>query len=107
MAAILAELTSVGNIADLSTSSPLTYTWVIINGQTRPMLAMEYSTTITNAHQLELVNADLTATYTLANNLDLTPSMTNAADIWGTNTNASTGTGFVPIGYYGSFFRNI
>ena len=74
-------------------------TWVIFNGQTRPMLSMEYSATITNAHQLQLIGLNsttLAANYTLANNIDLTGD-TNAADIWGTST-TNGGAGFVPIG---------
>ena len=76
-------------------------TWVIFNGQTRPMLGMEYSTDITNGHQLQLVglNADtLTADYTLGSNVDLTGT-TNASDVWGTST-TNGGAGFVPIGTY-------
>ena len=58
----------------------------------------EYSTTITNAHQLQLMGASLGASYTLANHIDLSPGMANAAEIWGTNKNTSTGYGFHTIG---------
>ena len=34
-------------------------TWVLIPGETRPMLPSEYSTTITNAHQLQLMELNL------------------------------------------------
>ena len=47
-------------------------TWYMIDGDTRPFLRSEYSTTITNAHQLQLMAMDLSATYTLAGNIDLT-----------------------------------
>ncbi len=73
-------------------------TWVIFNGQTRPLLSMEYGTTITNAHQLQLVGINsttLAANYTLANNIDASGT-SNAADVWGTSM--TSGTGFVPIG---------
>ena len=65
--------------------------WVIVNGATRPLLLMEYATTITSAHQLQLMALDPTATYTLAANIDLSTTAT-AADIW------NPATGFVPIG---------
>jgi len=70
---------SIGN-----STNPATNTWVILNGQTRPMLAMEYSTTITNAHQLQLIDLNLGTSYTLANNIDLSGT-TNASDVWGTS----------------------
>ena len=74
-------------------------TWVIFDGQTRPMLSMEYSTTITNAHQLQLIGLNATtlaANYTVANDIDLTGDK-NASEIWGTST-TNGGAGFVPIG---------
>ena len=48
----------------------LTNTWYMIEGETRPILRSEYSTNITNAHQLQLMNLNLGANYTLANNID-------------------------------------
>lgn len=63
-------------------------------GATRPFLLSEYSTTITNAHQLQLMALNPGATYTLANNIDLGPALANASDLWGPNGTA----GFVPIG---------
>ena len=88
---------NISNSVSLS-SSPPGSTWFIFEGQTRPLLMMEYSTTITNAHQLQLAGSTLDASYNLANNIDLTNSLTNAAEVWGTNYNTSTGQGFVPIG---------
>ncbi len=90
-------------------TDPTADTWVILTGQTRPMLGMEYSTTITNAHQLQLIdlNATTLATgYTVANNIDATGT-SNASDVWGTST-TNGGAGFVPIGttpagYTGTF----
>ena len=58
-------------------------------GGTTPLLLSEYSTTITNAHQLQLMALDLGANYTLANNIDA--SGTAGGDVWSSN-------GFVPIG---------
>ncbi len=63
-------------------------------GATRPMLLSKYSTNITNPHQLQLMELDPTATYTLANNIDLGPALSNKSDVWGPNGSA----GFVPIG---------
>ena len=68
----------------------------MIDGETRPFLQSEYSTTITNAHQLQLMTMDLSANYTLANDIDLGPALTadangNYPGMWGSG-------GFVPIG---------
>ena len=70
--------------------------WFLIEGQTRPIGRWEYSTTITNAHQLQLVAMDPTANYTLAGNIDMRAALAadangNYAGIWGAS-------GFVPLG---------
>jgi filamentous hemagglutinin family protein len=73
--------------------------WVIFDGQTRPLLSMEYSTTPSNAHQLQLIGLNattLSANYTVLNNISLS-GVTNPAEIWGTST-TNGGGGFVPIG---------
>jgi len=63
-------------------------------GSTRPMLASEYSTTINNAHQLQLVAMAPAASYTLGANINAAATgliggvMT---DVWGS-------AGFVPVG---------
>ena len=62
----------------------------MIDGQTRPMLAMEYSTSISNAHQLQLMGMDLGANYRLIADIDMTGS-TAQSGIWGS-------AGFAPIG---------
>jgi filamentous hemagglutinin family protein len=59
-------------------------------GSTRPMLASEYSTTINNAHQLQLMAMDLSASYTLGANVDATTTGLST-DVWGSE-------GFVPVG---------
>ena len=76
-------------------------TWVIVDqdgslnnaggaaGGTTPMLLNEYSTTITNAHQLQLMALDPSATYTLAVNINA--SATAGGDVWGA-------AGFIPVG---------
>ncbi len=77
-----------------------TNTWFMIDGSTRPFLRNEWSTTITNAHQLQLMAMQPSAAYTLSNNIDLTPHFTNKSDMWATDVRVSgnQGAGFVPIG---------
>jgi len=60
-------------------------------GATLPMLASEYSTTIANAHQLQLMNMSPGASYTLNQNVDATATNGTAADVWAGST-------FIPIG---------
>jgi len=76
--------------------------WVIVdadgtlngsNGATLPMLLSEYSTTIVNAHQLQLMALDLTANYTLGSNV--AAQGTTGGDVWGNN-------GFIPVGGNGA-----
>ncbi len=59
--------------------------WYMIDGQTRPFLRSEYSTIISNDHQLQLTVMDISASYTLAKNITYTAEMWSSA-------------GFVPIG---------
>ena len=56
---------------------------------TRPFLLMEYSPTITNAHQLQLAALDLTANYTLGSDVDASGTAM-ASGMWGP-------AGFVPL----------
>ncbi len=65
--------------------------WYMVEGQTRPFLRSEYSTTIRNTHQLQLMNLDTAANYTLRNSIDAgATSGANPSDMWTTS-------GFVPI----------
>ncbi len=80
---------------DLTTGAGV---WVMIPGATRPMLSSEYSTTITNAHQLQLMELHLGADYTLANDIDASGT-SNAAGLAGGLWNPATG--FSPIGANG------
>ncbi|HZC17971.1 MAG TPA: YDG domain-containing protein, partial [Caulobacteraceae bacterium] len=66
-------------------------TWFIVEGSTRPILQSEYSTDITNAHQLQLVDLNLGANYTLGADIDASATG-GASDIWNPMT------GFSPIG---------
>ena len=68
------------------------------NGATYPMLASEYSQSIRNVHQLQLMNMNLTQHYMLANNIDASGTGTAGADVW------NTANGFVPVGTNGNPF---
>ena len=61
---------------------------------TFPMLASEYSTTINNAHQLQLIAMNTAASYTLEQNINASATG-SGGDVWGSS-------GFVPIGAYPS-----
>ena len=66
--------------------------WVMVEGSTRPFLYSEYSTSIRNAHQLQLMAYDLGASYTLNANVDASEtSGSNASGMWTTS-------GFSPVG---------
>ncbi len=90
------------------TSTPGGVGWVIVNGDgtlnnsgtngggTHPMLVSEYSTTIRNAHQLQLMAMNTGASYTLAINIDATATG-SGTDVWGS-------AGFVPVGNYNNAF---
>jgi filamentous hemagglutinin family protein len=62
-------------------------------GATRPMLASEYSTTINNAHQLQLIAMNMAATYTLEQNINAAATGT-ANDVWSGSTFIPLGTGY-------------
>jgi len=65
-------------------------------GATFPMLGSEYSTTIVNAHQLQLIAMAPNKSYTLGQNIDASATATST-DVWGSS-------GFVPIGNASSPF---
>ena len=69
--------------------------WYMVDGQTRPFGRWEYQTTITNAHQLQLMAMNLGASYTLAGNIDLSSSL---AAVGGKYPGMWSSAGFVPIG---------
>jgi filamentous hemagglutinin family protein len=69
-------------------------------GATRPMLLSEWTSTIVNAHQLQLISLNPSATYTLASNIDLAPALSNPSDVWA----PGAGAGFIPIGNYNNPF---
>ena len=69
--------------------------WFMVDGQTRPFGRWEYQTTITNAHQLQLMAMNLGASYTLAGNIDFGSSL---AAVGGKYPGMWSSAGFVPIG---------
>lgn len=79
-------------------------TWYMVDGLTRPFLRSEYSTNITNAHQLQLMAMDLSATYTLARNIDM-GELAQASGMWRAEaTKVDNNYGFAPIGSESSAF---
>jgi len=100
-----AEMQNAGNFSAFTfTTTPgaTGNNWVIVNadgslnssgtrgGGTTPMLASEYSTTINNAHQLQLMAMDLGASYTLGSNINAAATG-NTSNVWASST-------FIPIG---------
>lgn len=72
--------------------------WVMIEGATRPFLYSEWSSNITNIHQLQLMALQVDASYTLARDIDAgAASGSNASGMWSTN-------GFSPIGNLSATF---
>ena len=67
------------------------------------MLLSEWSTSIKNAHQLQLMVLNLGASYTLANFIDVNQAVSNPSDVWSINGSA----GFIPIGEVGNAFSGI
>ncbi|GBG03174.1 hypothetical protein AZSI13_25010 [Azospira sp. I13] len=72
-----------------------TNTWVTFDGDTRPMLRNEYSTTIFTPHALQLMGLDLNANYRLGTDLSLPNAMAASSgyygEVWGVS-------GFRPVG---------
>ncbi|WP_182336257.1 MBG domain-containing protein [Stenotrophomonas acidaminiphila] len=71
-------------------------TWVMFEGDTRPMLRSEYSTTVYTPHALQLIGMNLAGNYRLGTSLDLGAALaTNGngyySDVWGAS-------GFRPLG---------
>ena len=68
--------------------------WFMVDGQTRPFGRWEYQTTITNAHQLQLMAMDLSASYRLTSNIDFSSGL----GVGGKFPGMWSATGFSPIG---------
>lgn len=75
-------------------------TWYMADGLTRPFLRAENVATITNAHQLQLMGANLGATYSLSKDIDL-GELKDASGMW------NTATGFAPVGSGGTPFTGV
>jgi filamentous hemagglutinin family protein len=67
--------------------------WFSIDGQTRPFGQWEYSTNISNAHQLQLMAMNLDASYRLTSNIDFSGGF-----VGGKYPGMWSPTGFSPIG---------
>ncbi|MGE8637078.1 MAG: beta strand repeat-containing protein, partial [Achromobacter sp.] len=65
--------------------------WIMIEGQTRPFLASEYSLAVSNEHQLQLMSYDLNASYNIVRDIDAKATGTVGGGMWGSG-------GFSPIG---------
>jgi filamentous hemagglutinin family protein len=66
--------------------------WVMVEGASRPFLYSEYSTSIRNAHQLQLMAYNLAASYSLAVDIDASEAAgANPSGMW-------TTAGFSPVG---------
>ncbi|OYX47794.1 MAG: hypothetical protein B7Y87_00695 [Sphingomonadales bacterium 32-64-22] len=72
--------------------------WFMVDGSTRPFGRWEYATDITNAHQLQLMAMNLSASYTLGAKIDL--SETGAVTSGSPETYAGmwSSAGFSPVG---------
>ena len=68
--------------------------WFSIDGQTRPFGQWEYSTNISNAHQLQLMAMDLGASYKLTSNIDFSSGLA----VGGRYPGMWSSSGFSPIG---------
>jgi filamentous hemagglutinin family protein len=75
--------------------------WWMKEGATRPMLRSEARKYIGNSHQLQLMELQRSANYTLLYNLDLTNDLVDNNAYY---RNIWSGNGFVPIGVSGAGF---
>lgn len=76
--------------------------WLWANG-VMPLLASEWSSYIRNAHQLQLMALDLSADYTLANDIDASATNGAAGDVWYGGSFSPIGTSANNAGFSGSF----
>jgi filamentous hemagglutinin family protein len=70
--------------------------WFMVDGQTRPFGQWEYSTNISNAHQLQLMAMDLGASYRLTSNIDFSSGLAAG----GRYPGMWSSSGFSPIGNF-------
>lgn len=82
--------------------------WWMADGATRPFLRSEWRPVITNAHELQLVGVKPTLSYTLANNIDLEPSLKNQSEMWKGVVDGSSFQGnWSPIADYTNAFGGV
>ncbi|MGL5838750.1 MAG: beta strand repeat-containing protein, partial [Sphingorhabdus sp.] len=81
-----------------------TNTWFMVDGSTRPFLRSEYSTNITNSHQLQLMAMNQGANYTLARDIDMTETARVIAGNPGSYSGMWSSAGFSPVGNYTAGF---
>jgi hypothetical protein len=74
--------------------------WFIVDGKTRPFGQWEYSTNISNAHQLQLMVMNLGASYKLASNIDFSSGLA----VGGKYPGMWSASGFSPIGDFSNPF---
>ncbi len=88
-------LTSAVRNQSAYTGFDFTNMWVMFEGDTRPMLRNEYSTTIFTPHALQLMGLDLTANYRLGTDLSLASAMAASGgyygEVWGASGFRSVG----------------
>ncbi len=91
------------------TTTPGGSGWVLVgsdgtfngsNGTVLPMLASEWSAAIGNAHQLQLMAMERTASYTLARDIDAAATNAGAHDVW-------LASSFMPVGKMTAGFTGI
>ncbi|TCT01741.1 MBG domain-containing protein, partial [Aquabacter spiritensis] len=73
-----------------------TTTWYMADGKMRPLLRTT-NTTITNVYQLQLMETDRTAAYTIGADFDAAATFGGGASLW-------SSAGFVPVGRLGAVF---
>lgn len=83
------------NAFNQSTYSGFDFTnyWYMIDGETRPYLRSEYSTIIRNINQLQLMNMNLGASYSLANNIIYSSDMFTSKGFFSIGNSSSKFTG--------------
>lgn len=88
-------LTSAVRNQSAYTGFDFTNMWVMFEGDTRPMLRNEYSTTIFTPHALQLMGLDLNANYRLGTDLSLASAMAASggyySEVWGASGFRSVG----------------
>ncbi len=86
-----AEMMTQSTFTGESPNWDFTNTWWMSDSNTRPFLRSEYSTTINNAHQFQLVLMDLAGNYTQAEDIVM-GELKQASGMWDASK------GFVPLG---------